>query len=277
MIIKRFGLSIRRACGLVELWRSSYTRKIRQKSDEETVLRKEMIETAQSNTRWGCPMVHMVLRNKGLVKNHKRTERIYKEEDLSVRRKRRREKIKISRVSPDKPTYPNEHWAMDFVHDSLWTGKKIRILTMVDIYSKKCPVLEIDTSIGGYRLTKILDQLKFTRGLPKRITIDNGPEFRSKIFVKWAYDNHITLDYIRPGKPVDNCHIESFNGRLRDECLNEQYFSSVYEAKIIIENWRKKYNGFRPQKGLSGLTPEAFQKQYYKTNKKPGTLHLEVV
>lgn len=149
---------------------------------------------------------------------------------------------------------------MDFVSDGLWNGRKIKVLTALDIFTKECLAIEVDTSINGERVTRVLDWLVLARGCPDVITTDNGPEFAGRALDKWAYNNGLMLDFIKPGKPIQNAFIESFNGRLRHECLNQHYFVTLGEAKKTIEDWRKEYNTFRPHGSLDGLTPEEFIK-----------------
>jgi putative transposase len=148
--------------------------------------------------------------------------------------------------------------SMDFITDSLVTGRRFRALAIVDDYSRECPAIEVDTSLGGRRVVSVLDRLGEVRGLPEVITVDNGPEFISKELDKWAYDNKVTLDFIRPGKPIENAFVESFNGRLRDECLNTSWFLSLRHARDIIEDWRMDYNTVRPHSALGGLAPKEF-------------------
>ena len=185
-------------------------------------------------------------------------ERIYREEGLSLRKRKRRKTAAIDRVTLPVPEAPNERWSMDFVTDSIVTGRRFRILAIVDDYSRECPAVEVDTSLGGSRVVSVLERLGETRGLPKIITMDNGPEFAGKVMDEWAYRNGVKLNFIRPGKPIENAFAESFNGRLRDECLNENWFISVREAREIIESWRKDYNEARPHSSLNGLTPREF-------------------
>jgi len=199
-----------------------------------------------------------MLRREGVIINHKRTERIYKEEGLALRIRRRKKMAAIQRIEALAPTRVNERWSMDFVSDALSSGRKIRALTIVDEYSRKCHRIEVDTSIGGQRVTRVLDEIAQFEGLPSLITIDNGPEFISKALDAWAYQRGIKLNFIRPGKPVDNSFIESFNGRFRDECLNDHWFVSLDEARKIIEDWRIDYNNERPHTSLGNLTPEEF-------------------
>lgn len=199
-----------------------------------------------------------MLCREGFVINHKRTERIYKEEGLALRIRRRKKMAAIQRVEALAPTRVNERWSMDFVSDALSSGRKIRALTMVDDYSRKCHRIEVDTSIGGQRVVRVLNEIAQGEGLPDLITIDNGPEFIGKALDAWAYQRGIKLNFIRPGKPVDNSFIESFNGRFRDECLNDHWFTSLDEARRIIEDWRIDYNNERPHTSLDNLTPEEF-------------------
>jgi len=174
----------------------------------------------------------------------------------------RRRKAYHTRIELPKVSLPNQRWAIDFVHDSLWNGRKLRALTIVDVFTKESLRIEVDTSINGEHVVRILNELVEERGLPEAITMDNGPEFRSKALDKWAYESQVVLDFIRPGKPGDNCFIESFNSRFRIECLNSNYFDSISEVKILTEDWRKKYNEFRPHRTLKGLTPKVFAGQF---------------
>jgi len=251
--VTRLGRSIRKACVLVGLPRASYEYKPVQKDDKK--IRERIKELAHQRQRFGCPRIHLLLRREGLLINHKRTERIYREEGLSLRKKRRRKTAAVARVEVPVATRPNERWSMDFVTDSTVTGRRFRALTIVDNYSKECPAIEVDTSLGGRRVVQVLDKLSETRELPAVITTDNGPEFSSRILDEWAYRHGIKLNFIRPGKPIENAYAESFNGRLRDECLNINWFISIRDAKEIIEAWRQDYNQARPHTSLAGLTP----------------------
>ena len=195
----------------------------------------------------------IMLKREGLVVNHKRTERIYSEEELALRRKRRRKGVAETVPSPVRP---NQRWSMDFVSDSTVAGRRFRTLAIVDDYSRECPAIEVDISLGGARVVGVLERLAETRGLPEVITVDNGPEFAGKAMDEWAYRRGIKLSFIRPGKPVENAFAESFNGRLRDECLN--WFMSVRHAREVIEDWRQDYNEVRPHSSLKGKTPREF-------------------
>jgi putative transposase len=254
--VTSLGRSIRKACLLVGLPRASYDYKPVVKNDND--LRERIRELAHQRKRFGCPRIHLLLRREGLVINHKRTERIYREEGLSLRKRKRRKTAAVARVMLPPPTRPNERWSMDFATDSIVTGRRFRALVIVDDYSRECPAIEVDTSLGGHRVVQVLDRLSETRGLPEVITIDNGPEFAGKILDEWAYRRGVKLNFIRPGKPVENAFAESFIGRLRDECLNENWFISLKNARDIIENWRIDYNEGRPHTSLGGLTPKEY-------------------
>lgn len=253
--IERFGLSIRKACRLVSLWRS--TRAYEPKPDpEEEKLKQRLKELAEERTSWGCPKLHAVLKREGLVLNHKRTERLYREEKLSLRGKRKKKKISQKRVPLPPVERPNERWSMDFIH-------------------RESPAIEVDTSLAGMRVVRVLDRLKETRGLPKAIVVDNGPEFSGRVLDDWAYRNGVKLDFIDPGKPVQNPSIESFNATFRKDCLNQHWFYTLEEARERIETGREDYNDFRPRESLDDLTPNRFARQFFLTQN-PEDLNFQV-
>ena len=208
----------------------------------------------------------MLLRE-GYLINHKRTERLYREEGLSLRLKRWRKRSSHLRVVLAEPERINQHWSMDFVSDSLYNGRRFRTLTVVDDLSKECPVLEVDHSLTGQRVARVLERVALTRGLPDLITVDNGPEFISKALDAWAHMNGVKLHFIQPGKPTQNAYIESFNGKFRDECLNEHVFTSLHDAQTKIESWRKDYNENRPHRYLKQLTPNEFAARFNQQKK----------
>lgn len=255
------GLSERRACKIVGIDRSS--NRYESKKDDEGI-RKRLIELAHWKRRYGSPRLHILLKREGYKINHKRTERIYREAGLSLRKRRRKKQISLIRKPLETAKEANEQWSMDFVSEGLWSGRRIKILTIIDKYTRECPYIEVDTSINGRRLVEVFERIKEVRGLPQVITVDNGPEFTGKVLDEWAYSNGIKLDFIRPGKPTENGYIESFNGKLRDECLNENRFLSLREAKEVIEEWRKEYNESRPHRSLKGLSPKEFIKKQEK-------------
>jgi len=227
----------------------------------DEAIRTRLRDLAQLRRRYGCPRLHVLLKREGLVINHKRTERLYREEGFSLRLKKRKKRIAILRVVMPPAERPDQRWSMDFVSDALDTGRRFKVLTIVDDYSRECPALEVDTSLNGKRVVQVLERLAALRGLPEVITVDNGPEFSGKTLDEWAYKNKVRLNFIRPGKPVENAYIESFNGKFRDECLNENRFVSLQQTRQIIETWRKDYNEVRPHSSLNDLTPQEFARQ----------------
>jgi putative transposase len=262
---EHYSVSERHSCGVLRINRSAYRRQPTR--DEQAFLRMRIKEIASVRVRYGYRRIHILLRREGWNINHKRVYRIYKEEGLNLRSKSKRKSISAARA-PEKNAVQaiNECWAMDFVSDQLFNGKRFRTLTVLDMYSRECLDICVDKAIKGERVAAVLDHLKETRGLPKRIKVDNGPEFISRALDAWAYFNHVKLDYSRPGTPTDNAHIESFNGSFRDECLNVNWFMSLEDARKKIEVWKKDYNEFRPHSALTYLTPVEFaQKQRVST------------
>ncbi len=232
----------------------------RPKEDGDEILRCRLRELAGQRKRFGSLRLHIMLKRENLVINHKRTERIYREEGLALRKKRRRKGAAGARAVIPSATRPDEHWSMDFVSDSIVTGRRFRALAIIDNYSRECPAIEVDTSLGGARVVNVLDRLAETRGLPEVITTDNGPEFAGHHLDEWAFRKGVKLNFIRPGKPIENAFAESFNGRLRDECLNTNWFLNLKHAREVIEDWRKDYNQVRPHSSLNNRTPEEYAK-----------------
>lgn len=264
-LVEDFGLSIQRATGLVQLQRSSFYYRARTTRDDSQVIGR-MKALIDANKSIGLRMMHDILNREGLVVNHKRTERIYRQQGLALKLRPRRKRAAGARFALPAAGRPNERWSMDFMQGVLWHGRRFRMLTVVDQFTKECPVIEVDTSLNGLRVSRVLDWLSMTRGLPESITVDNGPEFTGMALDRWAYAKSVKLAFIRPGKPVENAFIESFNGRLRQECLNQHHFLDLEEARKKIEDWRVRYNGFRPHRTLDGLTPEDFAKQWRAKN-----------
>ena len=270
-LVADFGLSIQRAAGLAQLQRSSFYYRSRMTRDDTPVInRMKMLVDAHKSI--GLPMLHDILRREGLVVNHKRTERIYRQQGLAITLRRRRKRAATTRLVLLAASRPNERWSMDFMQGVLWGGRRFRMLTVVDQFTKECPVIEVDTSLNGLRVARVLDWLAMTRGLPASITVDNGPEFAGMALDRWAYVKQVQLAFIRPGKPVENAFIESFNGRLRQECLNQHHFLDLEEARTIIERWRSRYNDFRPHRSLKGMTPDAFAQHWRTTHDVNNTL-----
>lgn len=254
-----FKLSRRRACRVVGLNRS--TSYLKSRRPDEGELRDRLRALAGERPRFGYRRLTILLRREGRRVNHKRVYRLYRLEGLAVRRKKRKKLVSASRVQQPPVTRPNERWNMDFVEDQLADGRKLRTLTIVDEFSRLCPRIEVDTSLGGARVVRALDELLAVVGKPSCLRVDNGPEFIGKALDIWAYQNGVALDFTRPGKPTDKAHVESFNGKFRDECLNQSYFLSVPDARAIIEAWRVDYNQNRPHSALGGLTPNEFLEQ----------------
>jgi putative transposase len=250
-------VSERRACEVVRIWRSSHRYRSHRRDDR--ALRIRIREIAETRVRYGYRRVHVLLRREGWRVNHKRTYRIYCQEGLNLRRKRPRRHVTGSRRM-ERPEVERPHacWSMDFVVDSLFNGYRFRALTIVDNYSRECLAIEAGKSITGQDVVTVVERLVKERGVPERIQCDNGSEFISSILDKWAYENGVTMDFSRPGKPMDNAMIESFNGTFRDECLNANWFLSMEDAREKIEKWRRDYNEFRPHSSLGDLTPRQY-------------------
>jgi putative transposase len=251
-----FPMSLRRACGLMQIQMSSYYYRHRPRPDE--ALRAALKEAAAKRRRWGYRMLAVLMERQGFKDNIKRIYRVYREEKLQVKIRRRR---KTARWRGDKPvpaTRPNERWSMDFMSDQLANGRTIRVFNVVDDFTRQCLAMEVDTSLNGVRVTRVLDRLVARHGHPKRIVMDNGPEFTGKALDRWAWEHRVQLAFIEPGKPVQNAFVESFNGTCRNECLNESWFLSLADARTIIENWRIDYNNQRPHSSLGGRTPSEF-------------------
>ena len=216
-------------------------------------------ELAAVRVRYGYRRIHVLLQREGWAVNQKRVYRIYCEEGLNLRKKRPKKRTSDHfRVSRETARDINDCWSMDFASDSLFNGRRFRALTIVDIFSRECLGIEVDQGIKGDDVVNILDYIKSRRGTPRIIRCDNGPEFVSKVLDKWAYENHIVLDFSRPGKPTDNAFAESFIGSFRDECLNVNWFLSLEDARNKIETWRVDYNEYRPHSSLDYKTPDAF-------------------
>lgn len=265
-ICKSFGVSINKACKIIDFEKSSYYYNSKSKPSDEKV-KERMKELADKYRRYGSPRIHVLLKRENLVVNHKRTERIYQELKLSLKVRKKKKRASFTRLELDQATRPNQRWSMDFVHDKLWNGRRFRMLNIIDQFTKECLAIEVDTSLNGQRVARVLDRIAAERGLPESIKVDNGPEFTAIVMDHWAFKRKVQLDFIRPGKPVENAFIESFNDKFRDECLNLNYFTSLSEAKDVIENWRLEYNDFRPHSSLNDLTPNEFAKNWYNFNK----------
>lgn len=251
-------VSERRACRFTGFPRSTQ-RYVPQRDDQE--LRSRLETLAVLKPRWGYRRLHWLLVRDGWPVNRKRVQRVYREAGLTVR-KRRRKRVSFARVPRTSLFAPNERWSIDFMHDTLGNGRVIRIFTVVDDFTRACPLIAVDFALPAPYVTRLLDELALSTPLPRRIVCDNGSEFTSQAFDQWAHARGITLQFIRPGKPVENAYAESFNGRLRDECLNESWFVDLADARRTIETWRTDYNEARPHSGLAQRTPAEFAKSY---------------
>lgn len=257
-IRERFDLSVRQSCRILGLREATFHYRPKRSRDDQG-LKSQILEVVEKKPRWGRPMVTWMLRARmGLKDNHKRVERLYRELGLQMHKRRKSRKVTRPKMLLPVPTRPNQIWAMDFVSDSLATGRRFRVLTIKDLFTHEALRLHVDFSITGERVAEVLDRIKITRSLPKGIVCDNGSEYVSKAMDQWAYRNQVELKFIQPGKPMQNGFIESFNGRLRDECLNQHWFETLEQAKQIIELWRIEYNTDRPNKALRNRTPEEF-------------------
>jgi putative transposase len=256
-ILKRYKMSELHSCGLIGIHKSTYRYKSKKKLDKN--LRKKIKKIAYKYTRYGYRRIYAVIRNKGLKINHKKIYRLYREMNLS---KRVKKKKRINRhLGPLlSPTNINEAWGMDFMSDKLENGQIIKILNIIDIFSRECLKIVINKSLTSKEVIKTLEELKLTRGLPKTITLDNGPEYIANITKEWASKASVKLNYIPPGKPTKNAFIESFNGKFREECLNQNAFINIKEAKILIEQWRQYYNKERPHSSLGYKSPEEYKR-----------------
>lgn len=255
-LISEIGLSERRACRIVGVSRSVQQYQPLPKDDAAAI--KRMKELASENRRYGYLRLHAMLRREGLIVNHKRTYRLYTEQGLQVRTKRRRKMPRRDRVAPQVPEKPMQRWSLDFVSDQLADCRRFRVLNIVDDHSRFCPGQIVDVSIPGVRVARFLDDLALRFGLPEEIILDNGPEGTSKAMFDWSERNGVRLRFIEPGKPVQNAFVESFNGKFRDECLNLHWFRHLRHAREEIGKWRNHYNTERPHSALGYLSPTQF-------------------
>ena len=251
-----FRVSERRACRVAGVPRS--TCRYRSQARDQAALRVRLRDLAAARVRYGYRRLHVLLRREGWAVNHKRVYRLYRQEGLGIRVKRKKKRVCAPRVAPAPAQRPQERWSMDFLSDSLADGRRFRILTLVDNVSRVSPAITVDVSLTGERVVAILEELRRTTGVPRRLAIDNGPEFISKALDAWAYRHGVQLEFSRPGKPTDNAFAESFNGRFRDECLDQHWFASLEEARRVIEAWRVEYNTERPHRSLGQQTPAAW-------------------
>jgi putative transposase len=219
-----------------------------------------LLELARKRQRFGYRRLTALMQREGWAVNHKKIYRLYREHGLAMRRKKRRHNAWRTEPRPQQPalTKASQRWAMDFVSDTLASGRTFRALTIIDEYTRECPAIEVDTSLPGLRVIRVLELLADTRGLPEEIRVDHGPEFVCGALRSWCEHRRILLRYIEPGRPMQNGHVESFNGRFRDECLSTNWFTSLAHARKMISEWRADYNGERPHSSLEYRTPSEF-------------------
>nr|WP_276167402.1 IS3 family transposase [Zobellia alginiliquefaciens] len=255
-----YNISIQRCCKLVLLHKSVFYYKAKGRRSDQ-LLRMRMNEIASVRVRYGFWRIHILLRREGFMDNHKRMYRVYCEEGLNLRSKRPKRNRSAAHRQPNQGNASslNECWSMDFVCDQFYNGNRFRALTIVDNYSRKCLAIHAGKSLKGSDVVQVMETITFgNEVLPKRVKVDNGSEFISKVLDKWAYENNVELDFSRPGKPTDNPFIESFNGSFRDECLNANWFFSLEDAQEKFDIWREDYNGFRPHSSLGDMSPNEY-------------------
>jgi putative transposase len=254
-----YQLTERRACYATGVQRSLM--RYRSVRPSQQPLRSRLQELARVRINWGCSRLYVLLRREGWAVNHKRVERIYREEGLTLRRRRpKRRRSAAVRVMAPIATTINERWAMDFMHDTLSTGTTIRVLTVIDLFTRECVLLVAGRGFRGETVARLLTSAGQTRGrLPQRINVDNGTEFTSQALDHWAYWNHVQLDFSRPGTPSDNPFAESFNASVRRECLSQHWFLDLEDAQRTLDRWKAEYNNERPHMALARLTPTEFR------------------
>ena len=253
---QQHALSQQRVCGLIQLSHSSYYYQAQPSDDEE--LRQALRQKAAERRRFGYRRLYVVLRREGWTDNHKRVLRIYQEEGLQVKRRIKKHTAKGRGEKPAPAQRPNQRWSVDFMSDQLANGRRFRLFNVVDDFTRECLAVEVDTSLSGERVTRVLERLCQLRGQPERFISDNGPEFTGVAVDQWAHQRGVQWQFIEPGKPIQNAYVESFNGKLRDECLNEHWFAQLDQARQLIEQWRCDYNECRPHSSLDNQTPREF-------------------
>jgi putative transposase len=253
--MEQFAASQRKVCELVNIARSSF--RYRANPEKDKKLKERLTQLAHEKPRYGYRRLAILLRREGQIVNHKRLFRVYRMAGLSVRRKKRKHLMRAGQPCFT-ATRQNQQWAIDFVHDRMANGRTLRVLSIVDTFTRECLGLEVDTSLPSRRVTRALDRVIAARGKPERIRMDNGSELTSRHFLSWGIDQRIELVHIQPGKPVQNAHVESFHGRFRDECLNTQSFQNLWHARHRITAWRNEFNQERPHSSLDYRTPNEF-------------------
>lgn len=256
-LLAAYRIGVRRGCRLMMQSRTVYNYR---SCRDDRALTQRIREIAETRIRYGAQRIHILLRREGWLVNHKKTHRIYCLEGLNLRSKRPRRHVtaRHRRIRPA-VTAVDQCWSMDFIADNLFNGRRIRALTVVDNFSRECVAIEVGQGLRGDDVVAVMERIRQTQQrVPQRLQTDNGSEFISKTLDRWAYENRVTMDFSRPGKPTDNALVESFNGSLRDECLNVHWFLSLEDAQDKIEHWRQEYNQYRPHSSLNNQTPAEF-------------------
>ena len=250
----KYAASQRRVCGLMGMAVASYCYRSRRSAEP---LRRQLVELARLKPRFGYRRLQVLMQRSGERVNHKRLHRVYREAGLAIRRRKRKHCVREGKPLVAR-TSANQEWALDFVHDAVECGRTIRVLSVIDAYTRECLALEVDTSFASRRVTRELDVIMAERGQPLAIRCDNGPELTSRHFLAWCVERQIELMHLQPGKPTQNARVESFNGRLRDECLTVSWFQNLFDERRKIAVWRKEYNEERPHSSLGYKTPKEF-------------------
>jgi putative transposase len=265
--VEIFSVSQRRACTVIGMDRSSV--RYRHRRPDDAAIRERLRELAAARRRFGYRRLHVLLKREGTLMNHKKLRRLYSEERLQVRRRGGRKKALGTRSPMTIPQGPNQRWSLDFLSDTLTDGRRIRILAIVDDFTRECLTLMADTSLSGLRVVRELDTVVTLRGRPLMCVSDNGTELTSMAILRWSQEQSIEWHYIAPGKPQQNAFIESFNGRLRDELLNETLFTTLPQARMTLAQWKHDYNTQRPHSGLGWLTPSEFANRNARHQQRP--------
>jgi putative transposase len=265
-----YGVSQRRACQTIGVDRSSV--RYRRRRPDDGAIRARLRELATLRRRFGYRRLHILLHREGMEMNHKKLRRLYAEERLQVRRRGGRKRALGTRAPLTLPQGPNQRWSLDFLHDQLSDGRRFRILAVVDDFTRECLALVADTSLSGLRVGRELDAIIAERGRPIACVSDNGTELTSMAILRWSQESRVEWHYIAPGRPQQNAFIESFNGRLRDELLNETLFLSLAHARMALAEWRHDYNTVRPHSGIGNLPPAFYAKLSAPASQRDGTL-----
>lgn len=255
-MVEEKNIPAARVCRALGLCRSTFDYKIKTKPEDEPI-KARMSAIVERHRRYGLPRVHWLLKREGLVQNQKKTARIYRTMKLQIKLRKGKKRANVIRMPLAKPTKPNQVWSMDFIYDRMENGRTLKIFNVVDDFSKVCIGQIVDSSITGQRLASFFSGLKQR---PMWLRCDNGPEFWSKAFQEWAFEN-VKIDFIDPGKPTQNAFVESFNGKFRSECLNENLFFNLDHARELIDEWRAEYNEIRPHRTLKGKSPKEFERE----------------